>query len=143
LRRCYKIFIFVPKDLALITIYRANIWRSIVWQISWLHDPWWHIASSVRFTKWYILHLLTTISYFLIYGLFTLHALVIYTKLHYNDIQVSCHRILFKDARSVSLYPYNWSQILQYVKDARSAFFRSELFTSYILTIFKQRKLLP
>ena len=28
-------------------------------------------------------------------------------------------------------------------KDAKSVSFRSELFTSYILTIFKQRNLLP
>ena len=33
--------------------------------------------------------------------------------------------------------------LYQTVKDARSVSFRSELFTSYILTIFKQRNLLP
>jgi len=33
--------------------------------------------------------------------------------------------------------------LLFFLKDARSVSFRSELFTSYILTIFKQRNLLP
>ena len=33
--------------------------------------------------------------------------------------------------------------IIGCLKDARSVSFRSELFTSYILTIFKQRNLLP
>ena len=27
-----------------------------------------------------------------------------------------CTRCIIQDARSVSIYPYNWSQILQYVK---------------------------
>jgi len=44
------------------------------------------------------------------------------------------HRREFKYARSVSFYPYNRLQILMCVKDTMPVSYRSELFTSYILT---------
>jgi len=35
--------------------------------------------------------------------------------------------VLFKDARSVYLYPYIWSQILQYVKYTKSIYIAKEI----------------
>jgi len=42
---------------------------------------------------------------------------MMYLAMRFKEIvQTGCSLVLHKDAQSVSLYIYNWSQILQYVK---------------------------
>jgi len=50
----------------------------------------------------------------LVYLTSFLYQLILDSKWLYKKL--FAYTITVKDARSVSLYPYNWSQILQYVK---------------------------
>ena len=61
-----------------------------------------------------------------------------------HDLECPKFTVLETNAVSNDLPCWSMCYIFFYpFKDARSVSFRSELFTSYILTIFKQRNLLP
>ena len=68
--------------------------------------------------------------------------------------QSTCNVFVYGELGRYPLYINRFVRIIKYwsklqttdnilLKDARSVSFRSELFTSYILTIFKQRNRLP
>jgi len=64
-------------------------------------------------------------------------------KIMLKEIYMRC--LIYQHLRSVTmnLAITTTSSYFTYIKDATSVSFRSKLFTSYILIIFKQRNLLP